>query len=312
MMAFHRGMAVTQTVRFLEFCVNSVTSGGNIDQNQGPPEGPGRAELSPYEVDMGSWTWISVNHTKNDCEALFDESQNGNQELANIYDFDYLKGIGNYEGNVKAVFVNSSLNYTARINYQQCQNKIQDAIELFKPKIEIVELGANAVTVANIEESLNDTLKILESLAEFFEPITEFEHMAHEVNSICNQWISEFANEDLDEASRIHRDFVDAKDLKETAAQYLGELNRTIGAMYNQFFNKISPVVDTTQEYLNGNATKGNLVEAFKNMAFVRSLDDIDQINTDLLSTMRNYDSSLRQSKDMSQLVVSGLTFNPD
>ena len=199
---------------------------------------------------------------------------------------------------MKDVFVNSSLNYTVRINYQQCNNKIQDAKELFTPRIEIVELGANAVAVTNMEEALNDTSKILGLFSEFLKPRTQFEHMAHEVNSICNQWINEFAIEDLEEAARIHRDFVDAKDLKEIAAQYLGELNRTITVMYDQFVNNISPVVDTAQAYLQDNATKGNLAEAFNKLAFVRSVEVIDGINTDLLSVLKNYESSLRQSKD--------------
>ena len=296
-MAFDRGKGFSQTVRFLEFCTNSVKSGGNISQNQGPPEGPGGAQPGPYEMDMESWTWILVNH-RNDCEALFDEFKNGNQVLADVSNFDYLKGVSNYKENIEAVFANRSLDYVSRINYHQCQNKIQDAIDLFKPKIEIVELGVNAVTVTNLEEALNDTLKILELFTEFFKPSSQFEHKAQEIDLICNQWISEFANEDLDETSRIHRDFVDAKDLKETAAQYLGELNRTIGAMQRQFFSEISPVVDTTQQYLDGNATKGNLVESFKTIAFVRSLEIIDGINTDLSAAVRNYDSSLRQSKD--------------
>ena len=296
MMAFDRGRGFSQTVRFLEFCVNLVTSGGNISQNQGPPEGPEGARPSPFEVDMESWTWILVYH-RNDCEALFDEFKNGNQELAGVSDFNYLKGVSNYEENLKAVFKNSSLDYASRINYQQCQNKTRDAIDLFKPKIEIVELGVNAVTVTNMEESLNDTIKIPELFTNFFKPTSQYQHMVQEVNSICNQWIYEFANEDLDETTRIHRDFVDAKDLKETAAQYLGEVNRTIGAIDDQFFDEISPVVDATQEYLDGNATKGNLVEAFKTIAFVRSLEIIDGINTDLSAAVRNYDSSLRQSE---------------
>ena len=297
MMAFDRGRGFSQTVRFLDFCVNSVTSGGNISQSRGPPEGPAGIQSNPNEVDMEPWTWIPVNH-RNDCDALFDEFKQGNQELADLNNLDYLKDVNSYRENVKAVFVNSSLNYTALINYHQCNNKIQDAKELFTPRIEIVELGANAVAVTNMEEALNDTSKILGLFTEFFKPITQFEHMAHELNAICNQWINEFATEDLEEASRIDRDFVDAKDLKEIAAQYLGELNRTIAVIYDRFINNISPVVDTAQEYLDNNATKGNLVDAFNKLAFVRSVEVIDGINTDLLSVLKNYESSLRQSKD--------------
>ena len=306
MMAFDRGRGFSQTVRFLDFCVDSVTSGGNISQNFDTADDPGGAQSNPYEVDMKSWTWIPVNH-RNDCETLFDEFKQGNQDLTDLNNLDYLKGVSNYQENIKAVFINSSLNYTAKMNYRQCNNKIQDAKQLFTPKIVIVELGTNAVTSTNIEEALNDTSKILELFTEFFKPRTQFEHMAHEVNSICNQWISKFATEDLEEASRIHRDFVDAKDLKETAAQYLGELNRTIGMIYNHFVDNISPVVHTAQEYLEDNATKGNLAEAFNKISFVRSLDAIDGINTDLLSTLQNYDSSLRQSKDKLRKVYQNL-----
>ena len=88
-MAFDRGRGFSQTVRFLEFCIDSVTYGGNISQSRVPPEGPGEAQSNPYEVDMQSWTWIPVND-RNDCEVLFDEFKQGNQELADLNNLDYL------------------------------------------------------------------------------------------------------------------------------------------------------------------------------------------------------------------------------
>ena len=111
-----------------------------MNASGGPPEGPTGIQSNPYEVDMEPWTWISVNH-RNDCDALFDEFKQGNQELADLNNLDYLKDVNSYRENVKAVFVNSSLNYNALINYHQSNNKIQDAKELFTPRIEIVELN---------------------------------------------------------------------------------------------------------------------------------------------------------------------------
>ena len=304
MMAFTYEGLTPLTVEFLRFCTQTVNFAGNpvpISFTIDP-----RDQENPYGVDVSSLEWVQIS-SSDQCDGLFNQFLD-RYEYGSIFNDTHVRGRESIETLLGTLRTFENRTYTFTDLELDCLTRLEDAVSDLNLYEETVVLAIKVVESPEMSTALSFAEELLSLYQKFVRPaqIDTIKKTEDLMNS-CS-WLDGLDNK---EGPRVEQDRVEMLEAHSIALDTKAHFN-SIKKKFNTIFNKtaeyITPALDMTVEYLNGNTTKLEVALMIDTSIFKKALDDIDDYSNEMRENINDYEHSMTVGKEKLHNAYSNLT----
>ena len=204
----------------------------------------------------------------------------------------------NYREFLNYIFPNGTFNASSVLSHQECLDIEEKIYEMDDLLLLITKLGANITQSNSYDEAYKYAVQIppLYKRRLLFNS-SEIIPFSNAVQTKCN-WLKNFGEDSKIVGERALQDFDKIMDERDTALRHYQSLTRLFKRLHHEVFNTILPAATLGDYYLERNAIKLKLSEAFGAAQFRHGFEELSHNSADLVEFTNAYVNAIINGRD--------------